>query len=110
MIAVSMLLSSKADVKGTEIFMGRLEATIEITLTDYTTHFIIRRDCAGYQSGGGYIEMPDFFLTVAGRKAAEQMIQSRERTGGKLLNGMTNQEQQAFIRYLKLAYENVKRG
>ena len=54
--------------------------------------------------------MPDFFLTVAGRKAAEQMIQSRERTGGKLLNGMTNQEQQAFIRYLKLAYENVKRG
>ena len=38
------------------------------------------------------------------------MLESRERTGGKLLKGMTDQEQQAFIRYLELAYENVKRS
>ncbi len=50
-----------------------------------------------------------FSLTIAGQKAAEQMLRSRERTGGKLLNGMTEQEQRAFIRYLELAYENVKR-
>lgn len=51
-----------------------------------------------------------FSLTVAGQKAAQQMLESRERTGGKLLKGMTDQEQQAFIRYLELAYENVKRS
>ena len=51
-----------------------------------------------------------FSLTVAGQKAAQQMLESRERTGGKLLKWMTDQEQQAFIRYLELAYENVKRS
>ncbi len=47
-------------------------------------------------------------LTPAGKAAAEQMIQSRERTGDKLLHGMSSEERTEFLRLLQLAYENVK--
>ena len=47
-------------------------------------------------------------MTPKGRAAAEQTVQNRERTGGKLLHGMSPEEQEEFIRLLTLAYENVK--
>ena len=48
------------------------------------------------------------FLTGEGRERADQMLRSRERTGGKLLQGMSPEERRAFLRLLRLAYENVK--
>ncbi len=47
-------------------------------------------------------------LTSAGREKAAEMIRSRERTGGKLLQGMSPGERRELIRLLTAAYENVK--
>ena len=48
-------------------------------------------------------------LTPAGREAADKMVQSRERTGGKLFQGMSPQERTQLLRLLTQAYENVKK-
>ena len=47
-------------------------------------------------------------LTPAGRDAAAAMVKSRERTGGKILQGMSSREQAEFMRLLQRAYDNVK--
>ena len=47
-------------------------------------------------------------LTAAGREAARQMIRSRERTGGRLLRGLTPAERQELIRLLAAVYANAR--
>jgi DNA-binding MarR family transcriptional regulator len=46
--------------------------------------------------------------TEYGRELGERMMKNRLRTAGKLLDGMTDEEQEGFIRCLHQAFENVK--
>lgn len=48
------------------------------------------------------------FPTAKGEILGERMQANRERTGGKLLKGMTDAEQQDFLRLLKQSLNNVK--
>ena len=109
------LTSSQAD--SLQFFLAHKNATAsdlkdEFGITHQTARGIVTRmaekGCVtlkrSEEDGRCQIVVP----TEYGVELGEKMKQNRMRTGGKLLDGMGQSEQELFIRFLNQAFENVK--
>lgn len=109
------LTAAQADAL--QFFLSREESDITdlkdyLEITHQTARGIVRRMAAkgwvALERSGADARRQLVRPTEAGITLGRQLMRNRERTGGKLLERMTDGEREAFLRLAGIAYENVK--
>lgn len=100
-----------------QFFIGHPNATTtdlkeEFDITHQTARGIVARmaekGCVTLEKSRQDGRCQIITVTQYGMELGERMKQNRMRTGGKLLDGIAPDEQEKFIRYLRIAFENIK--